>query len=64
MADATLTEQEMVDILEELARDGSNAAARIAAIKMLREIGAGEKPADGFEGLDQVAERRNRRQAS
>jgi hypothetical protein len=59
----TLTEQEMIDILEDIARDGSNAAARIAAIKQLREIGASEKPTDGFEGLDQVAERRNRRQA-
>lgn len=49
----------MVTILEEIARDGRNAAARIAAIKALREIGAGEKPVGGFEELDELAERRN-----
>jgi hypothetical protein len=36
-----LTEAEMVEILKEIARDGSNAAARIAAIKQLREMGHG-----------------------
>jgi hypothetical protein len=52
----------MVDILEEIARDGSNAAARIAAIKQLREMGAGdESAAGGFDMLDEVRERRDRR---
>lgn len=42
-----LSEQEMIDILEEIARDGRNGAARIAAIKTLREIRGGEKPDQG-----------------
>ncbi len=50
---ATLTEEEMVEILENIARDGKNGAARIAAIRVLREIGAGAKaPAEGFAELD------------
>lgn len=59
MAERTLDEQEMINILEQLARDGSNGAARIAALKMLREIDAGEKPADDeFAALDELAPRR------
>ena len=59
MAERTLTEQEMIEILEEIARDGSNAAARIAAIKQLREMDAGEANADdGFAALDELAPRR------
>lgn len=64
MAEQTLDDQEMIDILEEIAREGGNAAARIAAIKTLREIGLGEKPAaDGFAALDEVAKVRKRRSA-
>jgi hypothetical protein len=49
----TLTHDEMVDILEDIARTSGNAAARIAAIKALREMGEGEKsPAEGFAKLD------------
>jgi hypothetical protein len=49
----TLGHDEMVEILEEIARESQNAAARIAAIKALREIGEGEKsPAEGFAELD------------
>lgn len=56
MAERTLNEQEMVDILEDIARNAGNAAARIAAIKTLREIDAGGKPvADGFAALDAPA---------
>jgi hypothetical protein len=33
-----MTEQEMVTILEQIARESTNAAARIAAIKELRSI--------------------------
>lgn len=59
MPDERLTEGEMVEILEEIARNGTNAAARIAAIKTLREIGAGvTTPAEGFEALDELAQRR------
>jgi ABC-type polar amino acid transport system ATPase subunit len=52
----TLDDQEMIDILEEIARSGSNQAARIAAIKTLREIDSGSVSVDkGFEGLYEVA---------
>lgn len=48
-----LTVDEMVRILEEIARDGRNGAARIAAIKALREMSDGEQPSEGgFEELD------------
>ena len=46
VVERTLNEQEMVDILEDIARNGGNAAARIAAIKVLREMDAGEKPTE------------------
>jgi hypothetical protein len=42
-----LTEAEMVELLKEIARDGSNAAARIAAIKQLREMGHGQESPAG-----------------
>lgn len=48
----TLTDQEMVDILEDIARNANNAAARIAAIKVLRDIAAGEPVGDAFSALD------------
>lgn len=55
MAERTLSDQEMIDILEDIARNGRNAAARIAAIRVLREIGAGEKPVEqGFSQLYEV----------
>ena len=51
-----LTEVEMVEILKDLARNSSNGAARIAAIKTLREIQGGSvQVADGFQGLYDVA---------
>jgi len=54
----TLTRDEMVDILEEIAREGTNAAARIAAIKTVIEI-APEEPATGiWKELDELAPRR------
>lgn len=53
MAAHSLSDQEMVEILEGIARDARNAAAQIAAIKMLREWRAGERPSDdGFAELD------------
>jgi hypothetical protein len=49
----SLSESEMIEILEDIARNGRNQAAQIAAIKVLREVRAGEKPvADGFAALD------------
>ena len=38
MVDRSLTDEEMVEILERICRDNSNKAAQIAAIKLLREI--------------------------
>jgi hypothetical protein len=53
MAKRTLDEQEMVDILEDIARNGNNGAARIAAIKVLRDMDAGKVSSeDGFAALD------------
>ena len=63
-----LTEQEMIDILEDIAREGGNAAARIAAIRVLREIQSADGPsaAEGFARLDayrdELAPRRGRLQ--
>lgn len=65
MADRVpLSEAEMVVILEDIARNGRNQAAQIAAIKTLREIRSGEKPvAGGFAELDELAPRRLRTKA-
>lgn len=54
----TLKQAEMIEILEEIAREGTNAAARIAAIKALREIGEGEATVpEGFDQLDAYRKR-------
>jgi hypothetical protein len=51
-----LTEAEMVEILEEIAVAPSNRSAQIAAIKELRSIARGEKPAeDSVRGLYEVS---------
>ena len=41
-----LTQEEMLEILKGIAREGGNAAARIAAIKELRAIQRGEQPVE------------------
>lgn len=65
MVERKLSEQDMIDILEEIAAEGGNAAARIAAIKTLREIDAGETPAaEGFARLDEYRDGRNYRAKS
>jgi hypothetical protein len=51
----TLSDQDMIDILEDIAKNGGNAAARIAAIKVLREIAGGQPAEDAFSKLDAVA---------
>jgi hypothetical protein len=52
MAKRSLSAQEMIDILEDIARNGANGAARIAAIKTLREIEASDQePAGEFADL-------------
>ena len=55
----TLTHDEMVDSLEEIAREGTNAAARIAAIKTLMEIAPPEPDTGIWAELDEFAPRRN-----
>lgn len=58
----SLSDQEMIDILEEIAREGSNAAARIAAIRQLREMKNGVEPAEsGFAKLYEVETASKRR---
>jgi hypothetical protein len=48
-----MTQDEMVEVLKAIIRDGKNGAARIAAIKELRAIQGQAKPAaSGFEALD------------
>lgn len=61
-----LDEDEMVDILEDLARNSRSATARIQAIKTLREIhGQTSEPQQSvFEGLYEVSNpQRSRRPA-
>ena len=57
----TLMREEMVEILEGIARESTNAAARIAAIKALMEIAPREPGAGLWAGLDELAPRRNYR---
>ena len=52
MPEFKLSEQDKVDILEEIAKDGGNAAARIAAIKALNEMGRDVPAGSGFDDLD------------
>lgn len=65
MIERTLTEQEMIEILEEIARSGQNGAARIAAIRQLRAMdGEVDAPVEGFEALDELAPRRYRKKTA
>jgi hypothetical protein len=48
----------MIEILEEIARESSNAAARIAAIKTLVEMRRERPSRSGFDALDELATRR------
>jgi hypothetical protein len=43
----TLDRQEAIEILEDIARNAHNAAARIAAIKQLEEMRREESPSTG-----------------
>lgn len=57
----TLSQEEMLEILEGIARDGGD-TARIQAIKLLREMENGEEiPQGAFEQLDELAPRRHYR---
>jgi hypothetical protein len=53
----------MVEILEDIARNGQNAAARIAAIRQLREMDDGDSENGEFADLDELAPRRRPRAA-
>jgi hypothetical protein len=56
----TMTLEEMIEILEGIARESNNAAARIAAIKTLMEIAPPELDTDTWAELDQLAPRRTK----
>lgn len=47
-----MEKDERISLLEEIARDSGNDAARIAAIKELRREEEGGEEAVGFDGLD------------
>jgi hypothetical protein len=53
-----LSKAEQLQILEEIARDPTNNAARIAAIRLLIEISPPEV-SSGFEDLDEICLRRS-----
>jgi hypothetical protein len=54
-----ISEQDLVDMTEDLALNSQNAAARIAAIKLLRRMRAEAKPlVSDFDVLDELAARR------
>ena len=56
-----LSRQSRIAILEEIARDSeAYPRDRIAAIKVLEEMRQAEQPRDGFEDLDEIAQRRVR----
>ena len=56
----TVTREEIVEILEGIARESNNAAARIAAIKALMEIAPPEPDTDIWKELDELAPRRTK----
>jgi hypothetical protein len=56
----TLTREEMVEILEGIARESNNAAARIAAIKTLMQIAPPEPDVGIWAELDELAPRRTK----
>jgi hypothetical protein len=53
---------EMRQIAESIARDSENGAARIAALRFLRDLNrdSPDKPASAFDELDELAPRRRR----
>lgn len=56
MSDERLNEPEMIEILEDLARNSGSATARIQAIKQLRIMRGdqSEAPVEGFAALYEV----------
>jgi hypothetical protein len=55
----TLSDQDLIDRLEQIVKDGSNAAATIAAIKMLKDWDAiGKWPDDEMATLYEMTPRR------
>ena len=57
MAEHTLDEQEMIGILEDLARNSRSATAQIQAIKTLREIRGKAEPEQTDSVMDAPARR-------
>lgn len=50
-----IDDAEMLEILTDIARNSGNASARIAAIRVLRELDLGRRaPVEGFEALDEA----------
>jgi hypothetical protein len=54
----TLTDDEIIAVLEEIIREGGSAQARIAAIRALREMTTTAEAPAGFEALDELRPRR------
>jgi hypothetical protein len=57
-----MTKQEMIEILEQIARHGPP-TAQIQAIRVLRELGVDKPAGTSFDDLDEVGLRRNGRGA-
>lgn len=59
----SLTDEEMVEILERIARSDKSATAQIQAIKQLRIMrGEQSESVGGFAVLDELAERRKQKE--
>jgi hypothetical protein len=58
MPETPLPESEMIEILNDMARNSESATARIQAIKVLRDIGHGKPAEDAFSELDQARRRK------
>jgi hypothetical protein len=57
-----MTEQEMIEILEGIAREGPP-TARVSAIRLLLELTPSAEDAGNFEALDELGVRRKGREA-
>jgi hypothetical protein len=53
----SLSDDDLIEVLEEIIKDSSNAAARIAAIRALRELERDETPQGAFADLYRLAPR-------
>src|SRR4051812_43628895 len=60
----SLTHEEMIEILKEIAREGTNAAAWIAAIKTFMEVAPRDPDTGLWAELDELAPRRDYRRTT